>query len=92
MRLKELKMRELAGEYFVIVQGRATGDSSRVVSLNATSLYLWNALHGWDFAVDEVSRLLVEHYQVDALVARRDAEAWIEMAEKYGLIDVEGKR
>jgi len=45
MKIKEqYKVREMAGEHVVIMQGQAGGEMTRIVSLNSTSLYLWQSL------------------------------------------------
>lgn len=72
------KVREMAGEHVVIMQGRYGVDMTRVISLNDTSLYLWNELQGKEFEVADVAALLVERYDVDPNTAARDAAAWVE--------------
>lgn len=80
------KVREMAGEHVVIVQGRYGADMTRVVSLNQTSLYLWNALEGREFDAAEAARLLSERYGVDGATALRDAQAWIGKLREYKLL------
>lgn len=72
------KVREMAGEHVVIMQGRLGVDMTRVISLNESSLLLWNELQGKEFEVADVADLLVEHYEIDPEVAMRDAAAWVE--------------
>ena len=45
------KVREMAGEHVVIMQGRYGADMTRVVALNETSLFLWNALEDRDLSL-----------------------------------------
>ena len=67
MKIKEqYKVREMAGEHVVIMQGQAGGEMTRIVSLNSTSLYLWQSLSGREFDAGTAARLLVERYDVDA--------------------------
>lgn len=75
--LEKYKVREMAGEHVVIMQGRQGVDMTTIISLNESALYLWNALAGKEFTVDDAARLLVEHYAIDAATAARDAEAWV---------------
>lgn len=43
MRIKEeYKVREMAGEHIVVMQGRYGVDMTKVIALNETSLWLWN--------------------------------------------------
>lgn len=49
MRIKEeYKVREMAGEHIVVMQGRYGVDMTKVIALNETSLWLWNRLQGRD--------------------------------------------
>lgn len=50
---EEYKVREMAGEHVVIMQGRQGVDMTRIISLNESALYLWNALVGKEFTVDD---------------------------------------
>lgn len=80
------KVREMAGEHVVIMQGRYGVDMTRVISLNETSLYLWESLQGREFEVEDVVRLLTDRYEVDPQTARRDAEAWVEKLKTCQLV------
>lgn len=84
---KEYKVREMAGEHVVIVQGRYGTDMTKLISFNASSLYLWNELQGREFDVDTVVSLLTARYNVDEPTARRDAEAWIARLEACKLTE-----
>lgn len=73
----EYKVREIAGEHVVIMQGRFGADMTKVISLNESSLYLWNELQGRDFEVADAARLLVDRYGIDEQTAMTDADAWV---------------
>ena len=60
---------------------------TKVISLNATSLMLYEALQGEPFAIDDVVALLMENYDVEREVAERDAAKWIEKLRACGLIE-----
>lgn len=82
----EYKVRSIAGENVVIMQGRYGSDVTRVISLNDTSLLLWNELQGVDFDLDRVVAILVENYDVDEATAAKDAEAWCEKLRECSLL------
>lgn len=87
MKFKEgYKVRSIAGENVVIMQGSAGSDMTRIISLNDSSLLLWNELQGKEFEVADVASILVETYNIDAEVAERDSKAWIEKLAECGLI------
>ena len=83
---EKYKVREMAGEHIIVMPGRYGADMTRVVALNATSLYLWEQLAGREFDLDEVARLLVEQYEIDPETARTDAEKWVEQLHKCGIL------
>ncbi len=83
---EKYKVREMAGEHIIVMPGTYGVDMTRVVSLNSSSLYLWNELQGRDFDAAEVAHLLTEHYEVDAETAERDAAAWIEQLKQCGIL------
>ncbi|MBQ2364912.1 MAG: PqqD family protein [Alistipes sp.] len=88
MKIKEqYKVREMAGEYVVIVQGQLGNSLTRIISLNESALYLWRAVEGKEFNLCDVANLLAEHYGIDDEIAQRDAAHWIDKLEECGLIE-----
>ena len=87
MKFKEgYKVRSMAGENVVIMQGTAGSDMTRIISLNDSSLLLWNELQGKEFEVADVADILTSNYKVDADTAARDAKARVEKLAECGLI------
>ena len=88
MRIKEgLEIREIAGERVLIMQGRAGMDMTRVIAFNATAEWLWNTLAGQTFSVEDVSRLLIERFQLAAETAEADAKKWIDQLVEYKIVE-----
>ena len=87
MKFKEgYKVRSMAGENVVIMQGTAGSDMTRIISLNDSSLKLWTELQGKEFEVEDVANILVDTYKIDVELAERDAKAWVEKLAECGLI------
>lgn len=87
MKIKsEYKVRSMAGENVVIMQGSTGCDMTRIISLNESSLLLWNALQGKEFEVADVASILLENYEIEAEVAERDAAAWVAKLAECELI------
>ena len=84
---KEYKVRSIAGENVVIMQGSAGSDMTRIISLNDSSLLLWNELQGKEFEVADIAAILVENYGIDTATAESDAKAWVEKLQECNLID-----
>ncbi len=88
MRIKqEYKVREIAGESVVIMQGKQGADLTQIITLNDSALMLWNALQGKDFEASDAAEVLMQNYEVAAEVALRDATAWVERLSECGLIE-----
>jgi hypothetical protein len=88
MRLKtQYKVREMAGEHVVIMQGQLGSDLTRIISLNESALYLWTSVQGREFGVDDVAKLLVERYDIGSEQAQTDAQRWVEKLIECRLIE-----
>ena len=88
MRIKQgYKVREIAGENVVIMQGQGGVDMTRVIALNDSSILLWNNLLGKDFSTDDVKHILLENYEVEEAIAAADAQAWVEKMQQAALIE-----
>ena len=88
MKIKsQYKVREMAGENVVIMQGKGTSDLTRIISLNESALYLWGEVEGKEFDTKKVAELLAEQYGIDMDIAERDAQRWINRLEECGLIE-----
>lgn len=87
MKIKDIyKVREIAGEHLVVEQGKLQSDMTKVISLNATALLLWNELKGGDFTLDDAADVLVKHCAIDRDRALADASRWAEALTKCGVI------
>ena len=87
MKFREgFKVRSMAGENIVIMQGTAGSDMTRIISLNDSSLLLWNELQGKEFEVADVANILISTYEIDSETAERDAKAWVEKLQECGLV------
>ena len=75
-------LRNVCGEQVIVAEGRENIDFSNIISMNETSAYLWNAIQGKDFTVDDLVELLTQEYDVDKQTARKDAQTlanqWLE--------------
>ena len=81
------KVREIAGENVVIMQGRNGADLTQIITLNESALILWQALSGSDFEVEDAQRVLTENFEVDDATALRDAQQWVERMLECKLIE-----
>lgn len=84
---EEYKIREMAGEHVIVMPGCGAADMTRIVSLNPSSMYLWEALRGREFTAEDAAGLLTERYEVDAETALQDAGQWIARLAECGIVE-----
>ena len=80
-----MRLREIAGEKMLVTGSPTQVDLTKVVVLNTTAEYLWEAMKGKDFSVDDVAGVLTRDYGIDHQRAYKDASLWIESLVKAGL-------
>ncbi len=83
----EYKVREIAGENVVILQGEYGADMTRIITLNESALLLWNSLLGREFTAKDAADVLIKSYDVEAATALRDAQLWIDKLSECKLLD-----
>lgn len=88
MKIKsEYKIREIAGEKIIVIQGKFGQDMTRIVSLNPSSELLIESLSGRDFEIADAAHILTENYEVDYGTAERDAAAWVQKLIECGIVE-----
>ncbi len=84
---KKYKVRTIADQTIIILQGEHGADTTKVLSLNATSLFLWNTFANvTDFQIEDVTQALINEYKIDSTIAINDANQWIETLSKHNVI------
>ena len=82
------RLRSVCGEQFLIAEGLQNIDFSKLISLNETSAYLWNAIaDDEEFTVDSLTQLLLKEYDVEEAVARQDVESLVKNMLQAGIIE-----
>lgn len=88
MRIKqEYKVRDIAGENVVILQGSYGADLTRIITLNESALLMWNTLAGREFTAEDAAEVLQQNYEVEAAVALRDAQVWVDKLKECKLLE-----
>lgn len=80
------KVRKVAGENIILLQGKTNGDMTRVVAFNDSALLMWDSLQGKDFGVLDAANVLLENYDVEPAVANADAQKWIDVLKENSLL------
>lgn len=84
---KGFVVRTICGEHIVSGEGLEQIDFNKMISLNDTAMFLWNAVEGKDFTVDDLTKLLTAEYEVDEQTAAKDAQQLCEEWKNEGLIE-----
>ncbi|MCQ2156952.1 MAG: PqqD family protein [Bacteroidales bacterium] len=75
-------LRTLGREYILTAEGGKSIDFNNMIVLNSSAAFLWRAVEGKDFSVEDLASLLVEEYGIDRELALKDsataASIWIE--------------
>ncbi len=87
MKLKtNYKVRKIAGESVIVRMGAQNVKMTTIISLNATSEWLWEQLQDEEFDAEKVADLLTAEYEVEREVALTDATKWVEMLKEADLV------
>ena len=74
-------LREMCGEYIISGEGLEHINFNKLISLNSTAAFLWNAVVGKEFTAESMAQLLVDEYGIDMELALKDSaslhEAWV---------------
>lgn len=88
MRIKQgCKLREIAGENVVIMQGHQGADFTQIITLNDSAVVLWEALVEQEFTTEDAAKVLTDNFDVDAATALADAERWVARMSECNLIE-----
>lgn len=83
---KGLELRDVCGEKVVIAEGLENLDFSKMINLNESAAYLWQAVSGRDFSESELVDLLCAAYDVDRETATADVRSLVASWKDEGLI------
>lgn len=83
MKVKEgFRLRKLGREHIVMGEGLAQINFNKIISLNSSAAYLWEAIQNKEFTVEDLAQLLIDEYGIDRELAQKDsasiAQAWID--------------
>ena len=88
MKIKNgFELRDVCGEKVIIAQGLENLDFSKLINLNESAAYLWEALTGKDFTAKDMADLLCAEYEVSADQALADCEKLLAEWKAQGLVE-----
>jgi hypothetical protein len=84
---KNHKIKNIAGEKVIILQGEYGTDFTKIISFNASSEWLYELYSDKEFTENDIKQSLLSRYNVAEIQAEEDAHKWIEKLKKYHLIE-----
>lgn len=81
------KLRNLAGESVLFLQGEVDGETSKLMTFNEASVLLWNNFCNKDFETEDVVNFILSEYDIDEQTARKDAQEWVEVLRNNCVLD-----
>ena len=80
-------MRQLGKEYILVAEGLEVMDANKMISMNETAAFLWEAVEGKTFDTGALAKLLVDEYGISMEVAEKDVTALLQTWNKAGVIE-----
>ena len=88
IRIKDgFTLRELCGEHVVIGEGLSQVNFNKILSMNDSAGYLWKEVHGKDFTLEDLVKLLTDRYEVTAEVAMEDVKRMVSVWQEHGVLE-----
>ena len=84
--IEGFRLRKLGKEYIVVGEGLAQVNFNKMISLNESAAYLWEAVEGKDFSVADLTQMLLQRYEVEESVAEADVRALVHAWLEAGII------
>jgi len=79
-------LREIAGSWVVIPLGQRVVEFNGMISLNESSVMLWNKLEK-GATIDELVQTVLSEYDIDEKTARADVEDFVNQIREKGLLE-----
>ncbi|MBR6169088.1 MAG: PqqD family protein [Bacteroidaceae bacterium] len=87
MKINEgFELRTVCDDNVIVAYGRKNIDFSKVISLNESAAFMWNAVIDKDFTCQELADLLCKEYEIDKQTALEDANQIVAKWKELGLV------
>ena len=84
---KGFVLRSLGKEFILVAEGLEAADANKLISMNESAAFLWNAVEGKEFDADTLINLLMEEYGITHEVAEKDVAALVETWKQADIIN-----
>lgn len=83
---KGMELRDVCGEHVIVAYGMENIDFSKIISLNDTAAYLWQAVGENDITAAALADLLCQEYEVEHERALADSQRVLDQWMEAGLL------
>ena len=88
MKIKNgFELRDVCGENVIIAHGVENIDFTKVITLNESAAFIWKQVEGKDFTEEDVVKLLLDEYEVEASQAQADVKKLLASWQEAGLVE-----
>ena len=70
-------LKNVAGKQVLVPVGKAAAAFPGMITVNETGKYIWSLLEN-DHSLEDITKAIVERYEIDAATAEQDAKIFIE--------------
>ena len=83
--VKEFILREIAGECVLVPTGDTSQELNGMISINDSARFMWENVEKAD-SFEELVSLIMNEYEVEEEIAKRDAASFVNDMVKYGFM------
>ena len=84
--IEGFRLRLVMGQPTLVGEGIGQVNFNKLLTLNAAAAYLWQSVEQKEFSVDDLARLLTEHYGINLAIAPKDAGKIAQKWITHGLV------
>lgn len=79
-------LRQIAGTWVAVPTGSRASETSALVTLSDTAVFLWNLLSD-GISYEEIIEKITEDYEIDEQTARKDLDIFLEYLKTNNLLE-----
>lgn len=84
---KGLTLKNICGENVVVAEGLENIDFCKMLVLNDSARYLFEQVNGKEFTAEDLETLLMEKYEVEHEIVKKDVAALCDKWAEAGIIE-----
>ena len=87
MKIKDgFELRKFGGKWLAVTVDEAADEKNVLITLNETGAFVWEILQS-ESEYSHIITAIVENYEVDESVAKRDFDNFLQVCREHGILD-----